>query len=345
MKAQRAALRGFTKLPSVRRIISMAVPIGLLGLWLIGLLLRLLIQDRAQELAYYFYATPPAVLAAIAAVAGAWWLIGRRWKLALLPLALMVGCGIWTYRVTWVHNPPVVTAPHGLRVLFWNTAHGTFGWARVAGEIRRHNADIVALVEGTDRHSDMEAVWREYLPEYRPLFFDEGMTLLARVEVTACDYGMLGGDSKYAFGWYAHCAATTPEGPLQVVLADFQAISDRSRYLPINQLQRRLEPLAEQSVLVLGDFNTPADSVFLKPLRASYRSAFETVGHGYAATWPVPLPVLMLDHAWFNDGVAVSRCEFGWSWVSDHRPVELEVSLSNRPPAPAAPTSNAHGTP
>lgn len=327
MKAQRAALRGFTGLPSVRRVVSLIVPVGLLGLWLIGLLLRLLVQDRMPELAYFYYATPPIVLTALAATAGVWWLIGRRWRLAVAPLLLATACAVWAYRVTWFHHAASASTPHSVRVLFWNAAHGTFGWARVTRQIRRRDADIVALVEGTDGHTDMAAVWRQYFPEYRAFLFDEGITLLSRIETKAADFGMLGGDHQYAFGWYAHCEAATPNGAVHIVIADFQAIPDRSRYLPVSELQRRLEPLAGQPVLLLGDLNMPTDSVFLKPLRASYRSAFESAGDGYAATWPVPVPVLIIDQAWSSEGVEVSRCELGWTWVSDHRPVILDAAL------------------
>jgi len=327
MKAQRAALRGFTGLPSVRRVVSLIVPTGLLGLWLIGLLLRLFVQDRLPELAYYYYATPPIVLAALAAAAGVWWLIGRRWKLAVPPLALATACAVWAYRVTWFHHAAPANAPHSIRVLFWNAAHGTFGWARVANQIRHYDADVVALVEGTDKHSDMAAVWRQYFPEYHVFLFDEGITLLSRSDTKAEDFGMLGADWEMAFGWYAHCEAATPAGALHIVIADFQAIPDRSRFLPMNELQRRLAPLAGQPVLLLGDLNTPSDSVFLKPLRESYRNAFECAGNGYAATWPVPLPVLIIDQAWFSEGVEVGRCGLEWTWVSDHRPVLLDVSL------------------
>ncbi len=327
MKAQRAALRDWRGLPPIRQILPLIVPVGLLGLWLIGVLVRILIRDRLPELAYVYYATPPPVLAALAAAAGAWWLIGRRWKLAMLPLVLAAGSAVWAYGVMWYHHTPTPNAAGGIRVLFWNAAHGNFGWARVASEIRRHDADVVALVEGTNEHTDMAAVWRQYLPEYRALVFDEGITLLSRVEVKADDHGMLGGDELMAFGWYAHCEVATPTGPLHLVIADFEATERRSRYLPVDHLCQQLEPLKDLPVLIAGDLNTPTDSVFLQSLRQSYRHAFESVGNGYAATWPVPVPVLTLDQVWFNDGVQVERCALGWSWISDHRPVVLEVSL------------------
>ena len=42
---------------------------------------------------------------------------------------------------------------------------------------------------------------------------------------------------------------------------------------------------------------------------------------GFAPTWPVPCPVLSLDHVWASRSLAVRTCEQGWSLRSDHRPV------------------------
>jgi vancomycin resistance protein VanJ len=327
MTAQQSALRGYTRLPSVRHVIAWFVPGALLALWLIGILLRLFTQDRLQELAYYYYATPPIVLTILAALASGWCLIGRHWQRALVPVMLTLGSAIWAYRATWYHHTPAACAGSSLRIVFWNAAHGTFGWARVADRIRAYDADVVALDEGSDGHSDMAAVWHDLLPEYRALLFDTGITLLTRVAATPDDKGMLGGDRLMAFGWYAHCEVALPTGPLQLVLVDFHGTVKRSRYLPMHELQRRLEPLADQPVLIVGDMNMPTDSVFLKPLRQNFRNAFESAGSGYAATWPIPVPLLVLDQAWYNDGVQVSRCELGWSWISDHRALMLDVAV------------------
>jgi vancomycin resistance protein VanJ len=303
------------------------VPGALLVIWLLAVLLRLLVQDRSREIAYFYYATPPTVLTLVAVAATTWWLVARRWRRALVPLALALGSGIWAGHNTWFHHAPRARATDGIRVMFWNAAHGTFGWPRVADRIRRIGADVVALDEGNDGHSDMAAVWQELLPEYRAYLFDVGITLLTRVDITPVDSGMLGGDWMMAFGWYAHCGMATPAGPLQLMLVDFQGTTKRSRYRPVSELLRRLEPLADQPVLLVGDMNMPTDSVFLKPLRQTFHNAFETAGDGYAATWPMPVPLLVLDQAWLNEGVQVSRCELGWSWISDHRAVVLDVSV------------------
>ena len=77
----------------------------------------------------------------------------------------------------------------------------------------------------------------------------------------------------------------------------------------------------------MGDFNTPDDSILMEPLHAHCQLAFRERGSGYAATWPMPLPVLTLDQVWINSQVTVAKSEYGWSLDSDHRPAICHLSL------------------
>ncbi len=77
--------------------------------------------------------------------------------------------------------------------------------------------------------------------------------------------------------------------------------------------------------MLLGDFNTPVDSVWLSAIRARFDNAFEVAGNGILATWPLPLPVLALDQVWVSDQLGVSCAKIGWSMLSDHRPVFTEI--------------------
>ncbi len=79
--------------------------------------------------------------------------------------------------------------------------------------------------------------------------------------------------------------------------------------------------------VVLGDFNTPADSAHYEPLRRTFVNAFEEAGQGYGASWPSFAPLLTLDQIWVSGPVEVLHCELGWSPVSDHRPVIAEIAI------------------
>jgi endonuclease/exonuclease/phosphatase family metal-dependent hydrolase len=81
--------------------------------------------------------------------------------------------------------------------------------------------------------------------------------------------------------------------------------------------------------LVLGDFNTPGDSVWFVGLRRNYSEVLETAGSGLLATWPFPVPLLGLDHIWVSSGL-VPRCAGKRSgWRSDHALVWSMLSFAS----------------
>ncbi|MGE0710801.1 MAG: hypothetical protein AB7N76_02055 [Planctomycetota bacterium] len=50
-------------------------------------------------------------------------------------------------------------------------------------------------------------------------------------------------------------------------------------------------------------------------------------GRGYLPTWPVPAPVLTIDHAWLGPGLRAARAEARGSWCSDHRALLVDLEL------------------
>jgi len=276
-----------------------------------------------------YYAAPPSVLAATALAAGLGWFMRGRRKLALVAAGMGIAWGVWWSQAAWVNNAPA-TVPSDARVAFWNIARGSRGWIPVSQRIGDSDADIIGLVEAGQDVTRMIAWWQGRLPEYHCAVCPSGITLLARRPITHVAGDTLAGD----YGWYEHYRVETGDGPLNVVLVDIKSNPLRGRRQPLAALTRILEPLADQPVVVMGDFNTPTDSVHLRPLRETYRNAFETAGQGYAPTWPLPLPVLTIDQMWANDGVQVRRCELVSTWASDHRLIQADISLAPTPRAP-----------
>ncbi len=300
-----------------------SVSLGLLGICLLGIAVRLTVQDARTGWATIYYATPPAVLAALAGAAAGPWFLRKRWLPGVPTLLVALSCATWAYETGWQQNPPAAITPGG-HVLFWNAARGALGWDHVAADIRQRNPDIVALVEaGTDVPS-MTAFWERELPGYRCAASGPSeITVLSRDEIQHVVVGQL-----HASGYYEHFAVRVGDQWLHLIVVDFQVGLYQSRRAAAAALVDLLASLDGEPVLVLGDLNTPADSPLLRGVRDRFTNAFEVAGAGWEATWPVPLPVLTLDQAWFNDGVRVARCTHGWSPYSDHRPVELGVSVA-----------------
>lgn len=321
----------------VRRAVAGAarwLPAIGLGFGAFAALVRLTVRDRVPGLSTLFYATPPAVLGALMLACGVGWFMRRRWRPGGISLGLAVLCGLWQVAASRFGNPP----PHGpsgptLRVLFWNLAHGSRGWERIAAELARHDPDVACFVETGPRTADQVAVLDRLFPGQDRQWLDREMLVitkgrLERVSILPLDHG-----SRIAI-----VRLTCRERERELVLVDIESDLLRSRREALENLVRHCRYARPE--IVLGDFNTPRDSALLGELRKDYVHAFEAAGNGFDGTWPMPLPILSIDHVWCARSLGVVSCRLVGSGASDHRAVVAEFGP---PPAGTGPTRE--GTP
>lgn len=245
--------------------------------------------------------------------------------------------GRWTTLPAWPNLPPTsffdwTIAPASTtattRVLLWNVGRGLGGWEAIADDIRKHDADLIGLVEAGEKVRNLSAFWREHFPSYDVSDVQSGMVLMARGRIEHHETGLLS-----RRGRYRHFTVSVSGAEFDVVILDFKANPFFPRRPTFEGLERLLTGLQDRPVVVMGDFNTPPDSVWFQGLRPLLTPAFESAGEGYAPTWPVPLPVLTLDQIWASGNVAVGLAEAGWSWRSDHRPVIAELVVAEGAPS------------
>lgn len=328
-------------------LLRTGLPLVLGAAWIFAVLVRLGAQDNAPPLlTFYYYATPPPVLVALAALLAALLLLARRRRMALAAAGAMLACGVWTWTTLGFRHAPPTAAGTPLRVLFWNVNWGHAGWDALLAALRAYDADIVALVEACDSFeleglSDtaiyqrraaetaaMRALWQTRLPEYAAFQHESGIALLVRgrfaetPQAVALTPGVL-----FSYGHSVQAEVVTPAGRVLVVVVDVIGTLGLTRAWPLHDLAEAIAPLKDRPLLLVGDMNTPLDSPQFRPLRGHLANAFEIAGNGYAATWPLPVPVLALDQAWTSARVQVLRCEAGWSRLSDHRPLLLEITV------------------
>ncbi len=296
-------------------------------LWLLGFGVRLTVLDAYQPLAVVFYASPLAVLFGCAALLAVWSYRLRYRKLPAAWLALSLVCGAWWHGATY-HTNELDPAPHEIKAVFWNVNRGFMGWPRIAAEVERFDAPLIALVEAIGDVPQRAEFWKRRFPDHEAIPLSGGFVVLVRGQLKAKQGGLLGSGLGDSGGRFRMLELVLQEKRVTLVLVDVRSSPLMPRRRPLEWLNTVLDSAPDGPVIVMGDFNTPTDSVLLRPLRENYKNAFEIAGHGLDSTWPVPCPVLALDQVWGNRHVVFHRCRLDWSWLSDHRPVVTEFSVS-----------------
>jgi endonuclease/exonuclease/phosphatase (EEP) superfamily protein YafD len=293
---------------------------GALGLAALGIALHLTVRDAWPGLSLLFYALPRPVVLGLFLLgflvrpprhAGAHW---HRQAVVGVVLAWVA----WGTIVLQSQPAPASS----LQVAFWNCCRGHRGWKNVATEIVGWEADIVGLVEAGESGPEREAFWRKSLPGYDIRIGQDGMVFALRGKIHDYRREVLTGH-----GTAGVFDAELDGRQLTCVLVDMNSHPAYSRKKTLTKLARVLRSLEGRPVILMGDFNTPDDSVWFEGLEPQFRSAFRTHGQGYAPTWPVPVPVLALDQVWLNDHIQAFQARHGWSLFSDHRPVFCSVRM------------------
>ena len=281
-----------------------------------GLLLRITVRDDWEFAAPLYYATPWSILA-IAALPCLfhWWQV-RRGRFAFA--FILVACtAMWigkSFRLGPRERPA-----GSFRVAYWNVARP--GW-RLDGVLREAdgwNADVNVFGEQRPARSTPPR-WQTHFAPRIATTLERELFIVTPEPPKISHGGSLGG------GGGCEIATIRVQGrEVFVLMVDFTSAPGKSRRPAFERLYQIADAYAEKPLMIIGDFNTPADSVFFDRLRARHRGAFETAGRGYAATWPMPLPVMQIDHIWTNQHVRVVRCEHMVSPYSDHRAVVADI--------------------
>lgn len=295
---------------------------GALLILTLGLLLRFGLKDRFALLGPAPYVLQYPVLAGVCAVSGVLaHRVGRfrssgPWLLTAAALLVLW----WGTRSVW-HRCGDTRAD--FRILEWNVAHGFTGWEGIAREIRSRKAQIIALVEADA--PDTERFWRERFPGYAVRSPGKGMVLMVKGEILGGSFQEFGVKSRLAI-----LEARIGDRPLRILLVDLEANPLSPRQPLVRRVASAASLPALGPTLVAGDFNTPADSVWIDDLRGSRVEAFETAGKGMLATWPVPIPLLHLDQIWASGGLRPVCAGKQLSWRSDHAAVWADLAFSGR---------------
>ena len=291
-----------------------------------GVLLHLTLRDAIPGIAVLYYALPRIVLAALAllvALATAW---SRRTGPTVAWLVIAAVLIAWWHRAEW--REAGNDSSTGITVMYWNTGRGAGGWEAIMAEIEDRQPDLVALGETDHPSNEFRTLWCERFPQYDVSFLGGGMLCLVRgassdARVPRFDDHTQGRELD----------VTIDGAELRCLIIDVYALPVYDRSDALSAIAQHVRHADGRPLLILGDFNTPVESIHLRDLRKEHVNAFEQAGQGYIATWPARAPMLSLDQIWANSQVAVLNCRHLRTAVSDHCAVEATVRIRNGKPA------------
>jgi len=294
-----------------------------------SVVLRATIADRTHLSAWVFYFVP-LPLSALALLGAALLFVGAmrpRSALAAAVAALAL-YGYWTFAHTF-DQPCESAGANGLRVVSWNVNHLRRGMDAVAAQLDATGADVIGLVEASHPSPKHLEFWRARFPGHTVLIPGGGLVLIVRGDIVSTEMRELIGISRLLVADLEIDGA-----PLRVALADLDASPRFEKKVLLQSTFDAAGAGATLPTIVMGDFNTPIDSLWFRAVRGTYAHAFEKAGTGLLATWPSERPVLAIDHIWAGRGLTATCARLEATPLSDHSMFRADF---RRDPIPAAP--------
>ncbi len=285
-------------------------------LFAVGVIFQAVIRDRIALLGFIFYALPRPILLVIGAVATAAFFIRRKNKAAGIMMAAVFALGLWWLATCCTIGPGAITEKPEVRVAFWNTMHNRADFKEMLQTISNTGADIIGLVESP---YDPKG-WRDELPDHETIGNDS-MKLFVRGKILNFEEREVL-DVIRIFRYSVRISA----GTFQVFLVDINANPFHDRSRAFAELEEMLAAYRGVPTIVMGDFNTPMESVHYRTL-AEYLSPVRPAG--FRETWPTIAPVLSLDQIWTSRDLTTLYTRKVYTMSSDH--VALQSDLVTTP--------------
>jgi endonuclease/exonuclease/phosphatase (EEP) superfamily protein YafD len=310
-----------TKPPPRRGRLLLGLCTLLLLLVLAGIVIRLTVRDGIAAIAPVFYAFPPLAMAGACFLAAIGFARRRAHRRGVLTALLMIGLIAWGVgRNASLRNH--IDEPDGIAVCMWNVSRGWAGWDDIIAVLADDGADVVGLVDATMDEAGAAAL-RAAMPEHTLIRADHGLAALVR--------GECGQPLVIPLGERSRCMRLDVRVnglDLAVLLVDIDSNPLAQRGEPLRSLHKIAAGISDRPVVIMGDFNTPGDSVHFDDWRKQYHNAGGAFGCGWKATWPVFAPILQIDHIWLSNSLEAQRCRAGWSFQSDHRRLMAVIAKS-----------------
>ncbi len=272
---------------------------------------------------------------AVSFAALAWFLVRRKWRLAVLAL-LALGANGWPIAGTTLQDSQSAPSIHtdrsrSIKLVCFNVLFANKQVSQIRDYLMAQDADVIGLLEFPPQ---LEAAL-EPLTQTHPHGIrcsDDspwGIALYSRIPIEGAKLRTYGTEEPLSI------EATAKVGDQSVLVILTHPWPPSSHRARLNQ-QTQLEGIASRAkdhgagpVIVMGDFNaTPWCNAMRTLLDSGPRLKFAPDAAPWVPTWNVHSALMLpIDQVLCSSGLVFQRREIGPDLGSDHRPQVLEIAL------------------
>ena len=296
---------------------------------------------------------PVVLLANLAALV--WWLIRRRWAVALMPLAaLLLNMG---YVSSMIQLPDFGTPreSHDIRIATLNVngfrqlGPKSITAAAVAEMMRHEKVDVLCLQEFLDDKEFSADSIGALFSRRMPYFAAEGSgAVVSRYPILDCKYVrfpdtsndylradlLVGGDTVRIFSVHLQTSGIAQlrrrfrkdynrDAPVERILGELEHNSS-IRAGQVGEIRVEIDA-SPYPVILAGDFNDTPSSYTYHTMKGNMTDGFRDSGSGYGGTFRYLGGVLRIDYIFYDDAFEGIRYYMPPEDVSDHKAVVAEL--------------------
>ena len=274
---------------------------------------------------------PVVLLANLAALV--WWLIRRRWVVALMPLAaLLLNMG---YVSSMIQLPDfnVSDGSHDIRIATLNVngfrqlGPKSITAAAVAEMMRHEQVDVLCLQEFLDDSRFTADSIGELFSRRMPYFVSEGNGAVAsRYPILDCKYVRFPDTSND----YLRADLLVEGDTVRIFSVHLQTSgiaqlrNSRIRAAQVREIRAETDA-SPYPVILAGDFNDTPSSYTYREMKGALTDGFRRCGNGYGGTFRYLGGLLRIDYIFYDDTFECVRYYMPSETVSDHKVVIAEL--------------------
>lgn len=266
---------------------------------ILGLLaVHFVIKERTFWSSLFFYALPlPVIILVVVLLSVLLTKKWRRYNLIIASLLLLV----WLGKSFKIHIPDDIKEKD-LEVVFWNTARRNT--IETAFNEIEEIPDVMVLVEF--RNKNLEELKIRY-PKYYFYKSDAELLIFSKTPLSI---------EKNNKSKFSTTVINFKTAGINFYAVDATGSTDVPKEWGLTFINQSIKE--KTNTIILGDFNTPYESIYLRQLKNDFNHAFSKKGNGFKETWFYNLPLLCLDYIWVSKDLKILKTEKIFSTKSDH---------------------------